>query len=90
MIDIGYWRCQAIAFSANRRKPTVTVRPFWTVTPASQHLRAAKTDLIIPESPSDALSKCVHLAIGCATLRDGKNHIYLGSNGPDTTYMQQL
>ena len=49
---------------------------------ASQHLHAANTDLINPQSPSEALAKCLHLDWRSVQygfthrLRDGKNHIY--------------
>ncbi|MHC4463811.1 MAG: hypothetical protein ACYS30_20625 [Planctomycetota bacterium] len=51
---------------------------------ASQHLHAAKTNLITAESPSKALVRYLHLAWRSVQfgfthrLRDGKNHIYYG------------
>ena len=50
---------------------------------ASQHFHAAQTDLITPGSPSEALSRGLHLPRRSVQygftrrLRDGKNHIYL-------------
>jgi transposase len=55
---------------------------FWAIISASQHLHAAKTDLITPGRPSEALSRCLHPAPRSVQygfthrLRDGKNHIY--------------
>ncbi|MFN2121538.1 MAG: hypothetical protein ACK2T0_14215 [Anaerolineales bacterium] len=49
---------------------------------ASQHFHAAQTDLITPGSPSEALSRGLHLPRRSVQygftrrLRDGKNHIY--------------
>ncbi len=61
---------------------------FLAVISASQHLHAAKTDLITLESPSEALARCLHLAWRSVQygfthrLRDGKNHIYFVLNSP--------
>jgi len=55
---------------------------FLAVISASQHFHAAKTDLITSESPSEALSRCLHFDPRSVQygfthrLRDGKNHIY--------------
>ena len=84
VIDIGYSRCQAIAFSA------IAVSPRWRYGLLGCNLSfptpsRPKNDLITPGSPSEALSRCLHLAWRSVQygfthrLRDGKNHIYFGS-----------
>ena len=55
---------------------------FAAVLSASPHFHTAQTDLITLGSPSEALSRCLHLPRRSVQsgftrrLRDGKNHIY--------------
>lgn len=62
---------------------------FAAVLAAAPHSHAAQTDLIPPRSPSEALSRCLHLPRRSVQsgftrrLRDGKNHIYYDTIHPN-------